>query len=302
MKKITILILVLLVSQAYAKKSSAEKEALPKVYTSKLLKKTIYTNAEYLGTLVARKKAALYSPIEGVVTKLLAKPGLPIKKGQALAEIQQNVIGLEVMPIIIKAPISGNLFRSQIRENMLVTKNFHLFTIFKPHQYNVHINVTPEDGDGLFIGKEVNARVGDISFKGKVLSVSPDLDIQTGTRLVEIELEKKINKKLHPGLVANVLFQFNKRDSFVVQKKNLKKKSGKDILRVINGKGLVEEIPVVINSSEKTNVEITSKDLVSGQEFIIKSSVEPLQESQKVQVIKPVNNSESEKSAQTKKG
>lgn len=285
MKVFSILVLSLTLSLGLSAANKKAKDKLPKVFVEKLQVKEIFNQVTYIGNVKPVREAKIYAPVEGVLIKMLAKPGVPVKRGEPLAIIKQNVIGLEMLPVKIKAPVAGNLCRSRVSENQLVGKNQELFSIYDPSEYKVEINISPADSKLIKIADELDIKIGDKMVKGTISSISPDIDFTSGTKMVEIKLDKKASN-LSKGQIAEAIFNFNKRQGFLISNKFLKKKGRKNYIRLLSKDNKVKEIEIKIKDRIKSAVEIEHAELVDDQEIITKSSVEPLLNEQSVEVIK----------------
>ncbi len=286
MKKLICLVVILSISSAFAgKKPGKKKEILPKVYVQKMQKKKMSESASYMGKLEPAKVIRIYSPVEGIITKMKIKAGQKVKKGQILAEIQQNVIGLQVLPVKIRSSIDGHIYQPLFLENSLVNKNHQLFTIFDPTVYKLVINLTPEDTHYINLGQSMKIEIGKKNSDGIVAAIAPDIDILTGTRAVEIQIKNSESLDLRPGMIVQAGFNYNERDAYLLDKKVVKRKGDKYYLRVLDDKKEISEVEVTLGSSIKDKVEILSKDLKDGNQVVIKSSMEPLMKKQKVEIV-----------------
>ncbi len=284
MKVLLILSCFILTTSLFPAVDKKKKKKLPKVFIDKLVKVDISDKIDYIGQLRPLNEISLYSPIEGVVTWVIPQLGKRIKKNQVLAIIKQNVIGLDVLPVKIKSPISGHILRPKISKNNFVRKNTHLFSVYDSSQYKLELNISPTDSKFIDYGDKVKIDITGEIYQGTIGSLSHDIDPITGTKVVEIYLEKNI-KEITPGVLAKAKFNFNERKGYLLSKKYIQKNGGKYFVR-IEEKGKVKRVSVEILSRIKNMVEIKSNDLTDNQKLIIKSSVEPLLDKQEVEVVK----------------
>ncbi len=279
-----LLISILLIFSIQAKE---KKEKLPQVFVTKIAKTKISDSAEYFGKLIPLQEIKIYSPINGIVEKISAAPGNPVRKNQVLGIIKQNVIGLEVLPLKIESPITGNLYRSAVEENTFVRENTLLFTVYNPNQYKLRINIAPSDGEAISIGDKVSISFDSKETLGTIRSISPDIDTITGTRLCEIILQKNIDIKLRPGMLAKASFEFNPRKSFLINDNYIVKKGGKNLLRLVTKDNKVRELEITVKKQIKDLVEIDNKLLKEEDQIITQSTKEPLKKNQVVKIITP---------------
>lgn len=305
MKKTLAIIAILgFSSSTYAaiKPKDDKKKDLPKVFTEILLKKEISKKIDYLGRLTPLNSSKIYSPIQGVVVELKTRFGGKVRKGQTLAIIKQNVVGLEVMPLKIKSPMNGFALSPKITENSFVSKNGLLFTIYDASSYKMTVNVSPKDGEKISTYSKVKIMVGEKIISGTVKFLSEDIDPMTGTRSAEIHLNTK-GKRLRPGTMASANFEFDPRKSFVINKSLLKVKGSKSYLQILDKENKIKNIDITVLSRFKDSIEIGSHLLAENMKIIVKSTGRGLSEGVKVMEVSEdsKDDSKSESEDSTKK-
>lgn len=296
-----LLIFILLWSQ-YSMGESEEKSKSPKVFTSKLELQDVVSRAEYLGKVEPSKSVHIYSPIEGIVTKIPYQAGEKVNQGAVLMEVKQNEVGLVMRPVKLRAPFTGYLYKPYVEENNWVNKNDKLVTLFDPSRFKVEINASPDDSEHIQLKQTVQL---ELSKKERVLaqviSISPNVDIQTGTRRMVLQFDRPKALSVTPGEIAKATFTFNSRKSFLVDKHWLKKQGDRTFLRLVQEDLKVREVDVKVGEKFKEQQEVFIKEEILGQQIVTKSSVEPLRPDQVVEVVtKNDQLSEEEKSEKTK--
>jgi len=284
MGKILLIFLFLMHSSFAVNDEKLKKDHRPKVFTETLIKQKIRRHVTYLGKLAPTIVSKIYSPIEGVVQQLLVRPGQKVKKGQIMAILMQNLIGHQVLPLKIRAPIAGTVYRPKINQNALVQRNEHLFTIFGEKQYKINYHLSPEDANEVTLDDPVTIIINNMQYRGRIYSLAAELDLDTGTRPLEIYLPANI-QKLRPGIIAKAKFEFNKHAGFLIPKNYVQQRGNKNILRLLGEDNKVKELEVKITNRIKNQIEIEADHLVEKVNLIVKSSVEPLLKGTEVLVI-----------------
>ncbi len=261
----------------------------PKVLTEPLKKINLYEVAHYWGRIEPLNLAHLYSPIQGIVKEIHVKPGQSVKKGDLVAVVQSSEIGLQMRPTPIRSPISGRLFGTHVSIQSLVKKDAHLFTVFDPLNFKVTLQVTPEDSKHLAPGQTLPLSMDGVNLESVVRSISPEIDLTTGTISVEVTFTHPNSEKvaLRPGQIAQAEFQFNHHEGFLLSKNNVKKRINQHFVQIVDQDHKVSEMIVEIGLRRGDQMEVLNKDLKEGDQLIIKASSEHLFTGQEVELSAP---------------
>ena len=163
---------------------------------------TLDLNAQF--ALLPDAQADVSLRISGQVTELSANFGDHVNKGQRLAVVQSRLVGNPPPSTVVTAPISGIVDKREASLGQPVEPDTVLFHISDRRRMLVIARVYEEDLGKVAVGQ--TARVyplayPDKAFTGKVTLVSPNLDPETRTVSVWIEVDNP-KDLLRPDMFA----------------------------------------------------------------------------------------------------
>lgn len=154
--------------------------------------------------LLPNSQADVSLRISGQVTEVSANLGDHVSKGQRLAVVQSRLVGNPPPSTAVTAPLGGVVDRRQVNLGQPVEPDTVLFHISDRRRMLVVAKVYEEDLGKVSVGQL--ARVHPLAypgetFTGKVTLVSPNLDPETRTVSVWIEVDNP-NGLLRPDMFA----------------------------------------------------------------------------------------------------
>ena len=154
--------------------------------------------------LLPNAQADVSLRISGQVTEVSANLGDHVAKGQRLAVVQSRLVGNPPPSTAVTAPLSGVVDRRQVNLGQPVEPDSVLFHISDRRRMLVVAKVYEEDLGKVAVGQ--TARVHPLAypdkpFTGKVTLVSPNLDPETRTVSVWIEVDNP-KDLLRPNMFA----------------------------------------------------------------------------------------------------
>ena len=163
---------------------------------------TIELNAQV--ELLPNSQADVSLRISGQVTEISANLGDQVTKGQRLAVVQSRLVGNPPPSTLVTAPLSGVVDRRQVNLGQPVEPDTVLFHISDRRRMLVVAKVYEEDLAVVSVGQAARVHplaYPDKTFTGKVTLISPDLDPETRTVSVWIEVDNP-NGLLRPDMFA----------------------------------------------------------------------------------------------------
>jgi len=268
-----------------SKNKESKKTKLPQVYVTPLKKTKISEHREYWGLVEPTHTYFAFSPVNGLLSKLNVNVGDLVTKDQVIATVQKKEIGYDTLPGNITAPINGIVFKIITLPGNMINKDKAVLSIYSPDQFQFKIHMTPTDVTKVRLNQPIKAHSENntLAFKGKIKSISPSIDHQTGTQEVTIHINKK-STPLLPGKLAKINFQFNPHQGFSVPKKHIKIKDDRTYIQIVRD-GKVQEINIKQGIRFKNNIEIISNQLTKGLSIIIKSDQNVLVKDQQVEIV-----------------
>ncbi len=256
---------------------------LAQVFVDKLEVQEIEERATYYGRIIPENIYKIYSPLEGLVTKIKAPQGSFVQKGQTLAILKKNVMGMEIRPLVLRSPIKGFVLEVKHSEHSLIPKNQHIFSVYDGKNYKIPLHLAPDDALKIKRGDSVTILIGEQKIQGRVATLSQNIDPASGTRKAKIQLSP--SRKIRPGQLAKVFFHLNKHKGILIPKKILLKKGHQYFLNLVEN-DKVNQVKVDVKKRQKDQFEILGNKIKPKQTFITKSSQSPLVHGQVVEIQK----------------
>ena len=184
-------LVIVLASLGCGKKDEAPKlEAFP-VRVSVARRQTLEDVLTVVGSLKAKDEATLYSRVPGKLVENLVGEGDRVRKGQAVALVQRDEVGVRYEPAPVPSTLDGAVGRVYLDRGAEVALNTPVALVVDDSQM-VARAAGPERyagriGVGQEVRVEVDARPGHF-FRGKVSRVSPVVDPATRSALIEARL------------------------------------------------------------------------------------------------------------------
>lgn len=188
---------------------------------------------------------------------------------QALAAYEQAKTQLD--NVVINSPIDGIISARSFDEGELISSAAPAFTIVDISSVVVEINLLEDMAGKIAVGDTCEILVkstGDNTYRGEVISISPNADPRTQTYLVKLRADNQ-DGKLKGGMLAEVkLITESKDNVMVVPLDAVVNEGGKNAVYVIEGDEAVKkEVSVGLENDKFIEV---SGDLKEADKVIIK--------------------------------
>lgn len=209
-----------------------------------------------------------------------------LENAKASAQVALDTANKKLSDTVITAPISGQVATKNIKEGSMSSTQMAAMTLININQVKITIHVTEKIVVMVTPGMTAKAvlQSNGETYTGKVTTISPVANPQTGLYDVEITIDNT-EKKLKPGMLANVTLQSDKEISpIMVPKQSIIAENGKYYVFVVtNGqikKCLVEKgkeinayVEILSGLSKNDQVVVQGSDKVKeGAKFNIVSA------------------------------
>lgn len=239
---------------------------------------------DYYGNIKGFNQASIFPDVPGKFIKYLVREGNYVKKGQAIAEIDRAIVGLEFKPATVKSPISGTIGNLSLSRGEVVIPNRPIATVASLSKVKIIISVPDKDllkiksGSKAYVKSDVYP---DKIFNGYVSKVASMINPVTSTGFVEITVNN-INKRLRPGFVANTSIKIGEYNNiFIIESAVVKTTDKGNFAFILNG-STVQMIAIDILYSGKGVAVV--KGFNEGDKLIIKG-VESISDKEEVEEI-----------------
>ncbi len=161
---------------------------------------------EYVGTIKGQDEAIVYPKVSGKIIEKVKEEGALVNKGEAIAYIDRDEVGLKFEKAPIESPLSGVVGRIYVDIGANVTPQTPIAMIADMKGVEIELTIPEKYLPEILLGQEADIKIDaypDEVFKGKVTEISPVLDVETRSAPVEITI---IDEKQHlqSGMFAKV--------------------------------------------------------------------------------------------------
>ena len=209
------------IKEAYSKKKGddAVSQAVPvyAVNTTQTVQGHIQDYLPLSGDIVASSTVDVYSDAAGKVNRLYVAVGSRVRKDDPVAEVDPSKPGMEFVPNLVKAPLTGTVVTLPAQLGMTVSQAVPLARISGGTGLEIQLYVAER-----FISKislnlpceiTLDAWPGEI-FRGRVIELSPALDAASRTMEIKVGVDNP-GSKLKAGMFAKVRIITEAKDNIV---------------------------------------------------------------------------------------
>ena len=205
--RITGLLLSLLLT--FGCQPKTEKEKATEVIPVKVLKvqlKGLSEALEYTGDIKAQDEAIVYSKVSGKIMEKVKVDGSAVTKGETIAYIDRDEVGLKFEKAPVESPLTGIVGRVYVDIGQNVTIQTPIALVVDMDKVQIDLD-TPEkylprvsQGLGAQIGVDAYPQK---EFLGRVTKISPVVDLATRSAPIEITVDNP-EHRLQSGMFAKV--------------------------------------------------------------------------------------------------
>jgi len=210
-----VLFIVTVIAISGCGKSSALKEkdeAIP-VKVMKVTLKDLDRYLEYVGDITGRDEAVVYPKVSGKIIEKVKEEGSPIEKGEVIAYIDRDEVGLKFEKAPVESPLAGTVGRVYVDIGSSVTPQTPIALVADMGKAEIDLNIPEKYLPNVSIGQEAEIVVDaypNEKFVGKVEHISPVIDLQTRSAPVEIVIDNAA-RHLQSGMFAKVKLAIEER-------------------------------------------------------------------------------------------
>ena len=212
MKKILACILCLLIPAVFltgcgkVRMADAAKEDAVPVKVMKVRLDDVSKALEYVGNIKGQDEAIVYPKVSGKIIEKIKEEGAPVVKGDVIAYIDRDEVGLKFEKAPVESPLAGTVCRVYVDIGSNVTVQTPIALVADMAKAEIDLDVPESYLPKIALGQkaiiEVDAYPGE-EFTGKVLRISPMVDLATRTAPIEIIIENQ-DRRLQSGTFAKV--------------------------------------------------------------------------------------------------
>jgi len=161
---------------------------------------------EYAGNIQGEDEAQVFPKVSGKIIEKVNKEGDLVSKGDVIAYIDRDEVGLKFEKAPVESPLTGVVGRVYVDIGSSVNTTTPVALVANLDRAEIHLDI-PEK----YLPKISLAQGADITvdaypnekFLGKVTMISPIVDLQTRAAPIEIKIENS-DHRLQSGMFAKV--------------------------------------------------------------------------------------------------
>ncbi len=257
MRRISIFILILFMGAVVAgiagcggkETGRAKKEETIPVKVMRLELKDLHDALEYVGT-IDQDEVTVYPKVSGKIIEKVKEEGSPIGKGDIIAYIDRDEVGLKFEKAPVESPLRGVVGRVYVDIGTNVTTQTPIALVASDVNVDINLSIPEKYLPRISVGQEADITVDaypDKVFKGRITKVSPIVDIDTRTAPIQITIDDR-KHLLQSGMFAKVkLILAEHKDVPVVLKEAIMGKAPDTYLFTAeNGRAVLKKVTLGI--------------------------------------------------------
>jgi len=193
------------------------KEAIP-VRVSKVASSRLDEALEYVGNIKAKDEVFIYPKVSGKIIEKVKEDGASVTKGEAIAYIDRDEVGLTFEKAPVESTVTGVVGRIyvDIGENVIPLTAVAL--VVNMDKVKIDLDIPEKYLPKISLRQEAGVSVDAYpkkDFIGSVTKISPVLDLSTRTAPIEITIDNP-EHDLKSGMFARVRLVIEERHSVLV--------------------------------------------------------------------------------------
>jgi membrane fusion protein (multidrug efflux system) len=214
------------------------KEVIP-VKVSKVESRRLDDALEYVGNIKAKDEVFIYPKVSGKIIEKVKEDGASVTKGEAIAYIDRDEVGLTFEKAPVESTLTGVIGRIyvDIGENVIPLSAVAL--VVNMDKVKINLDIPEKYLPKISLGQEARVSVDAYpkkDFIGSVTKISPVVDLGTRTAPIEITIDNP-GHDLKSGMFARVKLIIEERSSApVVLKESIMGREPNTSVYVIEGK------------------------------------------------------------------
>jgi len=186
-----------------------EKEKPPEVIPVKVLRvqlQELSEALEYSGNITAQDEAIVYSKVSGKIMEKVKVDGSAINKGETIAYIDRDEVGLKFEKAPVESPLSGIVGRVYVDIGQNVNVQTPIALVVNMDKVKINLDIPEKYLSRVSLGQVAQINVDAYAqeeFSGRVTKISPVVDLETRSAPIEIMVDNP-DHRLQSGMFAKV--------------------------------------------------------------------------------------------------
>jgi len=247
-----LLLSILLVSGCQPQEQKAQvKEAIP-VKASKVELRELDDAIDYVGNIKAWDEAIVYPKVSGKISEKVKQDAEPVNKGEVIAYIDRDEVGLKYEKAPVESPLTGIVGRVYVDIGENVAAQTPVALVVNIDRVKIDLDVPEGYLPKVSLGQEAKIMVDAYPqevFTGKVTKISPVVSLENRAAPVEIAIDNP-DHRLKPGMFARVSLIIEKHllASVILKEAIMGKEPDAYVYLIADNKAVTKKITLGIHS------------------------------------------------------
>jgi len=176
---------------------------------------------EYSGDIKAQDEAIVYPKVSGKIIEKIKEDGAFVKKGEVIAYIDRDEVGLKFEKAPVESFVSGVIGRIYVDIGTNVTPQTPIALVVNMDTVKINLDIPEKYLSKIILGQNAKISVDTYpgeEFLGQINKISPVLDLSTRTAPIEITAVNE-NHSLKSGMFAKVKLILQEHNNALVIRK-----------------------------------------------------------------------------------
>jgi len=225
---------------------------------------------DYVANVKAQEETQVFPRVSGKIVEKVKQEGDRVAKGDTIAWIDRDEVGLTFEKSAVESPIDGIVARVVVDTGANVSAQTPVALVVDMEKVKVFLDVPEKYLPSLSVGMNASVNVEaypEETFSGTIVRISPIVDIATRTCQVEIGIDNK-DHKLRSGMYAKVKVVTREyKDALVVLKEAVLGKDPQQYVYVVREqKAYVQDVSVGVRQGPYLQI---TRGLAEGDRVVI---------------------------------
>ena len=194
---------------------------------------------EYAGDIHGEDEAQVYPKVSGKIIEKVNREGDPVSKGDVIAYIDRDEVGLKFEKAPVESPLTGVVGRLYVDIGSSVNTTTPIALVANMDKAEIRLDIPEKYLPKISLAQDADITVDaypNEKFVGKVTMISPIVDLQTRAAPIEIKI-KNSDHRLQSGMFAKVKLVIDEQKEVpVILKEAIIGRGTNTYLYVVDGK------------------------------------------------------------------
>lgn len=258
------------------KEMKSSKSAVIPVKVKQVELKDLYDTIEYVGDVKARDEVVVYPKVSGKIIEKTKEDGSLVNKGEAIAYIDRDEVGLKFEKAPVDSPLTGVVGRIYVDIGSNVLPQTPVALVINMDKVKVTLDIPEKYLSKISLGKVAKVKVDAYpseEFNGKISKISPVLNPQTRSAPIEISVDNT-DYRLKSGMFAriNLILEEYKKVPVILKEAVMGKEPNLYVYVVENQKAILRNVVLGIRQGPYFHVKEGLKEsenvVIMGQQLL----------------------------------